>query len=147
MLLLAALGGNGTMALKAQLALLVFIVCTAYTSRCLSWTSMRTSQRPVRTSQILLSVRTSQRSVCNSQKSTLLWYLSVCNSNRSVHTSHLSLRPSKLKDQCAPPKYWCALLKTSTAHFFNIALHTSDISAPLFWSNTLLTHFRKNYRD
>ena len=34
--------------------------------------SVRTSQRPGRTSQILLSVSTSQGSVCNSQKSTLL---------------------------------------------------------------------------
>ena len=131
------------MALKAHFALLAFIVCTAYTSLRHSWTSVRTSQRPVRTSQILLSVPTSQRSVRNSQKSTLLWYLSVCTFERSVHTSHLSLSPSKLKDKCALLKYWCALLKTSITHFFSITLRTSDVSAAIFWCNTLRTHFRK----
>ena len=124
-----------TMALKAHFTLLAFIMSTAYTS-------LHPSSS-VRTSQISLSVRTSQRLVCNSQKSTLLWYLWVCTSERSMHTSHLSLSPSKLKDHRAPLKYWCALLKTSTAHFFSIALRTSDISAALFWRNTLSSHFRE----
>ena len=109
-----------TMALKAHFALLAFIVCTACTSLGSSWTSVGTSQRPVHTSP--LSARTSQKLGYNYQNSTLLWYLSVCASERSVHNSDLSLSSSKLKDQSALLRYWCALLKTSTAHFFSIAL-------------------------
>ena len=67
----------------------------------------------------------------------------MCISERSVHTSHLSLSPYKLKDQCALLKYWCALLKTSTVRFFSIVLRTSDICAALLWSNTFPFHFRK----
>ena len=52
------------MALKAHFALLAFGVRTSYKS--LRPSSVPTSQRPVRTFQILLSMSTSQRSVCNS---------------------------------------------------------------------------------
>ena len=66
------------MALKARFALLPLIVCTAYTSLHRSWTSVDTSQWPVCTSQMSLSVCLYQSWVCGSQKSTPLWYLSVC---------------------------------------------------------------------
>ena len=79
--------------------------------------SVRTSQRPGRTSQILLSVSTSQGSVCNSQKSTLLWY-------QLILTSHLLLSPCKIK-------YQCALL--------TFLVCTSEISTALFWRTTLCT--------
>ena len=94
----------------------------------------------MRTSQISLSIRTSQMLVRHSQKSTLLLYLPVCTSERSVHISDLSLSPSKLED------HQFALLKTSTEQFFSIALHTSDISTALFWSTALRTHFRKKLK-
>ena len=94
----------------------------------------------MRTSQISLSIRTSQMLVRHSQKSTLLLYLPVCTSERSVHISDLSLSPSKLED------HQFALLKTSTEQFFSIALHTSDISTALFWSTTLRTHFREKLK-
>ena len=115
------------MALKTHFALLVFIVCTFYTSLRPSW----------------ISVATSQTSVCNSLKSTLLWYLSARTSERSMHTSHLTLYPSKIKDQSALLKYWGPLLKTWTTHVFSIALRTTEISTALFWSTTQRTHFQK----
>ena len=99
------------MVLKAHFALLAFIVCTSYTSLRPSWLSVHTSQRPVRSFQRLLSVRTSQRSVC---------------------ISHLSLSPYNIKYQCALLKYWCTVLKTSTAQFFSIAWRTSENSTTHF---------------
>ena len=90
-----------------------------------SWISLWMSQRPVRTSQISLSIGISQRSVCNLQKPTLLWYL-------SVRTFQSSMCTSKKKNQCAPLKYWCAVLKISNAHFSSIKLRTSEISTTPF---------------
>ena len=104
------------MALKAHFAFLAFIVCTSYTSLRSSWLSVHIPQRPVFASQIPLSVRTCQRSVC---------------------TSHWSLSPSKMRYRCALLKYWWAVLKTSTAQFFSIALYTSEISSAHIWSTTL----------
>ena len=115
-------------------------MCTSYTSLRPSWTLCALHEDQY----TLLKCRCrSQRSLCNSQKSKFRWYLSVRTSERSMHTSHLSLSPSKTKDQWVLLKWWCALLKTSTAHFFSIALRTSDISTALFWSAILRTHFRK----
>ena len=104
------------------------MVCTSYTSLPPSCRSVHTSQRPVRTSQIQLSVRTSHRSVCNSQTSTLLRYQFVRTSQRSACASHLSLSPSEIKNWCALLKYLCAVLNTLTSHFFSIALRTSEVS-------------------
>ena len=82
--------------------------------------SVRTSQRPGRTSQILLSVSTSQGSVCNSQKSTLLWY-------QLILTSHLLLSPCKIKYQCALLTFLVCTSEISTALFWRTTLYTSRI--------------------
>ena len=99
------------MVLKAHFALLAFIVCTSYTSLHPSWLSGHTSQRPVRSFQRLLSVPTSQRSVC---------------------ISHLSLSPYNIKYRCVLLTYWCTVLKTSTTQFLCIALRTSENSTAHF---------------
>ena len=89
---------KSTMALKAHIALLAFIMCTSYTLLSPSSISVHTSLSPAHASQILLTVQTSQRPVC---------------------TSHLSLSPSKVKYHCTLFKYWYTVLKTSIAQAFS----------------------------
>ena len=116
--------------------------CTAYTSLRPSWTSVRTFQRPVRSSQIRCQYAL-LRGQCAVFKNQHFSDICQCVLLKGQCTLLTSLTSSKLKDQYSPAKYWSSLLKTSTAHFFSIALRTSDISAALFWSTILRTHFRQ----
>ena len=102
------------MALKAHFALLAFIVCTSFKSLHPSWIS-KTSAR-----------------FSNAAVSAHFPKVIKC-------ASHLSMSPCKLKYRCALLEYWSAVLKTSVAQLFIMALRTSESSTACFWSTTLYT--------